>query len=282
MISVITPVFNGSDFIESCLLAVVEQRCAQVEHIIIDGGSTDDTVDVVKKYANQYSHIRWISEKDQGQSDAMNKGIALAEGKIVTFLNVDDYYEPNVLNRVTELFADLEEPALLVGNCKILDDDGQIKYINKPNKLRVTTLLLLLSPFPLNPSAYFYHKSLHQKIGLFDVEDHYMMDLDFILKAVQAANVKYVDETWGNHRQISGTKTVSLMQSGRHEAHFEDLLKKHSQNLSFLQKQWMKVEPGVHQLYVRYPWLYYLEYPFKYPGRVPSKLIQKLRTSEQS
>ena len=123
MISIITPVYNGDRFIEKCINAVINQNCHDVEHIIIDGGSTDRTVDIIKEYADRSSHIRWISEKDRGQSDAMNKGIQMAKGEIICFLNVDDFYEPNVLNQVVELFIKLPDPSFVVGNCNVLNDD---------------------------------------------------------------------------------------------------------------------------------------------------------------
>ena len=103
-LSIITPVFNGIRFIESCIINVIEQNCRGLEHIIIDGGSSDGTVDVIRAYAKRYGHIKWISEKDKGQSDAMNKGIRMAQGDILGFLNVDDFYEPNVLCRIIEYF----------------------------------------------------------------------------------------------------------------------------------------------------------------------------------
>jgi glycosyltransferase involved in cell wall biosynthesis len=111
MISVITPVYNGEQFIAACIQVVIDQQCPDVEHIIIDGGSNDQTVDIIKRYAEQYSHIRWLSEKDQGQSDAMNKGITMAKGEIIAILNVDDDYEANVLNHITEIFKPLPEPS---------------------------------------------------------------------------------------------------------------------------------------------------------------------------
>lgn len=206
MISIITPVYNGDRFIESCIKVVIDQACHEIEHIIVDGGSTDRTLEIVQHYAEQYPHIRWISEKDRGQSDAMNKGIALAKHKIIGFLNVDDYYEPNVLNRVKELFQNLPEPTLLVGNCNVWLDSGKLKYVNKPSKLKLVQLLAERN-FPVNPSAYFYHKSLHDKIGLYKLEENYVLDVIFIFEAVQAATVKYVDETWGNYRYITGSKT---------------------------------------------------------------------------
>jgi len=239
MISIITPVYNGERFIESCIKNVIDQKCSDIEHIIVDGGSTDRTVEIIKQYAEKYPHIRWISEKDKGQSDAMNKGTAIAKGKILSFLNVDDFYQPNALNSVSKIFKRLLEPNLLVGNCNILGDGDELKYVNKPKRLKITELLTCtkLCIFPLNPSAYFYHKSLHEKIGLYKVDEHYMMDLDFIFKAVQNATVKYVDEIWGNHRQIDGTKTITLLQSGKHYDHLCGLIEEHRKKLNFFQQK---------------------------------------------
>ena len=83
MISVITPVFNGETFMEECIRVVINQACPDVEHVIIDGDSKDRTVEIIKMYAAQYPHIRWISEKDDGQSDALNKGVTMAKGDIL-------------------------------------------------------------------------------------------------------------------------------------------------------------------------------------------------------
>lgn len=239
MISVITPVYNGDRFIESCIRVVINQACPDVEHIIVDAGSIDETVKIIKHYAEKYPHIRWISEKDRGQSDAMNKGIALAQGEIIAILNVDDFYEPNVLNRVAEIFKTLPQPSLLVGNCNVLGNKDKLKYINKPKKLQVFDLLLGfdVNPHPVNPSAYFYHKSLHQKIGPYKVEEHYVMDLDFLLRAVQGATVKYVDETWGNYRDIEGTKTAEDRKSGQGIQRYKRLMKAYRKDLSLFQ-QW--------------------------------------------
>src|ERR1035437_731800 len=92
LISIITPVYNGERFIESCLQSVISQNCPQAEHLIIDGTSRDGTVKIIDRYARQYPHIRWISQKDRGQSSAMNKGVTMSQGKIIGILNCDDYY----------------------------------------------------------------------------------------------------------------------------------------------------------------------------------------------
>src|ERR1039457_2914178 len=159
LLSVITPVFNGDRFIEFCIQNVIKQNCPDVEHIIVDGGSTDGTVDIIRQYAENHLHIRWVSEKDQGQSDAMNKWISMAAGAIIGFLNVDDYYEPDTLQDILKRFELLPEPSLLVGNCNIWDDDGKLLSVSRPSEIGLLNLLRgrYEDAFPMNPSAYFYH-----------------------------------------------------------------------------------------------------------------------------
>lgn len=255
-ISIITPVYNGEQFIEFCIKNVIDQNCSNIEHIIVDGGSTDKTVEIIKRYADIYPHIRWISEKDRGQSDAMNKGILMAKGEIIGVLNDDDFYEPNVLNRVSEIFRTLPEPSLVVGNCNIWGDEGKIVKVNKPKHMKLLDLVSRVHPFPVNPSAYFYHRSLHQKIGLYEVEYHYTMDIDFILKAVQEASVYYINETWGNYRNIQGTKTISAHGDTEYKQNYKMLLKKHRKGLNNFQQ----LQAIVGEL-ILYRILYFIEYP---------------------
>jgi glycosyltransferase involved in cell wall biosynthesis len=233
-VSIITPIFNGIRFIEFCIKNVIEQNCRDAEHIIVDGGSTDGTVEVIERYAAKYPHIRWISEKDQGQSDAMNKGLTMAQGEMIGFLNVDDFYEPGTLNWVVERFAVLSEPTLLVGNCNVWGDDGTIRWVNRPAHLKLTQLLVADEsryPFPVNPSAYFYHKSLHDIIGMYDTGEHYTLDIDFILKAVRHAHCLYIDKTLGNYRYISGTKTYDDLHSGTGDVRFVKLIERYRKQL---------------------------------------------------
>lgn len=152
-LSVITPVYNGERFIESCLRSVVEQDCQDVEHLIIDGGSTDRTVAIVKDYADRHPHIRWVSEKDKGQSDAMNKGLRLARGTLIGFLNADDFYEREALSVVLRSFQSLPEPSILIGNCNIIDDSGKLLWLNRPDTKYYQLLQAWRFKWPSNPSA---------------------------------------------------------------------------------------------------------------------------------
>jgi glycosyltransferase involved in cell wall biosynthesis len=276
MISIITPVYNGERFIEACIKVVMEQNCIEMEHIIIDGGSTDRTVKIIKQYADKYPHIRWISEKDKGQSDAMNKGILMAKGEILGILNVDDYYEANVLNKVLEIFKTLPNPSLVVANCNVWDDRDRLQLINKPAKLELNALLLApyINSFPMNPSAYFYHTSLHEKVGLYKVDEDYTMDYDFILKAVQTATTKYVDETWGNYRLIEGTKTKNDEKSGQSAQRLERLIKKYRRELPLLQRWKLALIRETYRKFSQFR--YYLDLT-KYYYRNPHIILPKVK-----
>ena len=162
----------------------------------------------------------------------------MARGEILGILNVDDYYEPNTLNRIGEIFNTLPEPGMVVGNCNVWDDTQKLKYVNKPSRLRLNELLLgwSIHPHPVNPSAYFYHKSIHKIVGPYDENDHYSMDLDFILKAVKVSTVRYVNETWGNYRLLRGTKTFTDQEKGSAFDRSKELLKKHRKKLPALQQ----------------------------------------------
>jgi glycosyltransferase involved in cell wall biosynthesis len=243
ILSVITPVLNNDRFIGGCIENVLQQDCSGVEHVIVDGGSTDMTVDLVREYAREYDHIVFTSETDKGQSDAMNKGISMSRGSIVGFLNVDDYYEVGSLRYALDVFRTLPVPSLLVGNCNVWNDDGQIMAVYKPRKINLVNILLgnFIEAFPMNPSSYFYHKSLHERIGYYDVEEHFALDVEFLLRAIPNANISYVDRVLGNYRYINGTKTFEDVKNGTADARLRNLLNRYRQQLSIGQKSYLSL-----------------------------------------
>lgn len=245
-LSVITPVYNGERFIESCLRSVVEQQCDDLEHLIIDGGSTDRTMSIVKEYAERHPHIRWVSEKDRGQSDAMNKGLRLSCGNLLGFLNADDFYEPGALRAALDIFKSLPEPSLLLGNCNVIDDTGKLLRLNRPDTKFYQLLQVWRYKMPNNPCSYFYHRSLHEIIGEFPVDDHYSMDYDFLLKAFRASKVVYVDQTFGNYRMYADNKTTQTFATNAGYEMMSRVAEKHVANESALYK--LHVRLGVRLL----------------------------------
>ncbi len=234
-ISVITPVYNGERFIESCIQNVIEQGCESVEHVIADGGSQDQTVAIIQTYAKQYPHIRWFSEPDRGQSDAMNKALKLAQGQIIGILNIDDLYETNALNIVLEKFKTLPIPSLLAGNCWVWDEVRDFTYLSRPMNLSLHNLLIGRAHL-VNPAAYFYHAALHQQIGEYKVDEHYAMDVDFVLKAATVAHLEYIDVNLGHYRIYAETKTAIDAQAGLAKQRYASYLKTYTQKLPFTQR----------------------------------------------
>ena len=235
MLSIITPVYNGEDHIEGCIQNVIDQRYFDVEHIIIDDGSTDKTAEIVKKFTEKYPHIKYHYQKNQGQSTAYNNGIKLARGKIISLLNDDDFYEPNIFNDILKMFENLPESSLVCGNCNVLGKNDAIVHVNKPKKLKIKQLLLGsdVSQTPATSASCFYHKSLHDKIGLYRTDEHYIMDLYFIFDSSRVANMVYVDKVLSNFRFVPGTKTYSDTESGEAMARYNKFIKKYRRGFSF-------------------------------------------------
>jgi glycosyltransferase involved in cell wall biosynthesis len=217
-----------------------------IEHIVIDGGSKDGTLEILKEMAEKFSHVQWISEKDNGQSDAMNKGIQMAKGNWISFLNVDDFYEKGALNSVLNRIKTNEnEEKILVGNLNIWNPDGNLRNLNMPSNMTLPLLIADLCEWPFNPSAYFYPKSIHEKIGYFPEKEHFAMDYDFILKsAVAGIPFHYVNETWGNFRLLPDAKTSQDQIGNQSYLRSQGLRDFYFEKLNFAQKmevRWLKL-----------------------------------------
>ncbi len=229
-LTIITPVFNSISYIEKCILNVIEQNCQDIIHLIIDGGSDDGTKEIIEKYSKEYNHIKWISERDNGQSDAMNKGLKMVRSGYISFLNVDDFYENNLLNKIINIFKQNPNLDFIVGNCNVIDENGELIYINKPRKLKVWHILSGYF-LPVNPSAYFYKIELHDNLGEFNINNHYNMDVEFLLNVSYNYNLVYYDELWGNFRILPNTKTGSDQLNNNLENRKNELFKSFSSNL---------------------------------------------------
>ena len=238
MISVITPVLDGARYLPACVACVAAQVGTEDEHLIVDGGSSDGTVRLLAELAASHSHLRWSSEPGLGQSAALNRGIAMARGEIVGILNVDDSYEADVLSRVAARFAQLPRPAFVAGNCNVWGPDGGLLYVNRPARLELRCLLRGFEryPYPVNPSAYFYHRSLHDLVGPYSPAEEYALDVDFIFRAVQRAHLVYVNETWGNFHKVEGSKTLIDQRRGTSAARAKRLYRRYRRNLPLHQR----------------------------------------------
>ena len=244
LLTVIIPVFNNVTYISSAIENYLSQQCAFSELLIMDGGSTDGTKEVIAQYAKDHPSIRWVSEKDKGQSDAMNKGIGLAKGKYISFLNVDDYYSEGCLNEVCQILTENSNINYLVGACNVWDQTGNLIYVNRPSKVKKYHVFSG-HHFSVNPSAYFYQKSLHEKVGLYPLDNHYNMDLEMILRFRGITTFDYFPKIWGNFRMLPNAKTFEDQTSNLSEIRKKELI------TTYLKKQSLvlQIEVSMYRFY---------------------------------
>jgi glycosyltransferase involved in cell wall biosynthesis len=190
-ISIITVCYNSGRYLERAINSVLNQDFDNWEHIIIDGGSQDNTINIL----NKYEHLLWISEPDEGQSDAMNKGFTKCTGDIIIYLNADDELNPGLLTVVQEHFSRKPDTDMLILNLDTVKDEETT--LTKPSIFLTEILYFYKYRFPLNPVSYAYKKSLQSKIGPFPIDNHYAMDYWFLLRAYLLGNVRYENFTGG-------------------------------------------------------------------------------------
>jgi glycosyltransferase involved in cell wall biosynthesis len=208
-ISIITPSFNQGQFIEETIQSVLNQDHPDLEYIVIDGGSTDNTLDILRKYNDS---ILWMSEPDRGQVDAINKGLRRATGEIVAFLNSDDLYEPGALWAVSEYAVDHPEAMLITGQCRNIDEKGEetrkaiTLYKNFWLGLRSYRVLLVLNY--ISQPATFWRYAVTEQIGYLDESLHYTMDYDYWLRIGCKYPIHYL------HRNLACFRIHSSSKSG--------------------------------------------------------------------
>jgi glycosyltransferase involved in cell wall biosynthesis len=184
--SIVTPSFNQKAYIEEALLSVKNQAYLKVEHIVIDGGSTDGTVEVLRDYGGRpgWGHLRWISEPDGGQSDALNKGFKMASGEIVGWLNSDDCYRSDCFQAVADAFGKNPTADIVYGDYTWIDQYGTFLKVRREIEFSPFVLLYhRVSPLP-TPSS-FFRRRIFEEGNFIDVKYQYSMDHEFFLRLVQ-------------------------------------------------------------------------------------------------
>lgn len=200
LVSIITPSFNQAAYLEQTILSVLDQDHPYIEYIVIDGASTDTSVDVIKKYENRLAY--WVSEKDNGQADAINKGFAHATGDIIAWLNSDDYYLAGTISSVVKIFDQNSGVTLVYGNMFAVDEHG--KTFNTLNYKQLTLEDLLCFQIIGQP-AVFMRRSAMESVKL-DTDFHFLLDHYLWIQIAQHSQLLYVDQTWAAARYHAEAK----------------------------------------------------------------------------
>lgn len=207
--SIVTPCLNAVKTLEATLESVGAQDYPLVEHIVVDGGSTDGTLEILRRHPD----VRWVSEPDEGLSDAVNKGIAMATGDVIGWLNADDVYRPGALAAVAKAFEDQPSAEWAFGRCGIIDAGGDeirsgvTAYKNFFLK-RYSFGLHLTHNFVSAPAT-FVKRSAFDQVGLFDKRFKYSMDYDVWLRLGRRGRPVFIDAELASFRMAEGSLSMS-------------------------------------------------------------------------
>lgn len=222
IVSIITPSYNQGRFIRETIESVLTQDYDPIEYIIIDGGSTDQSLEIIQEYG---SRLTYLSEKDHGQSNAINKGFKMAKGSIVAWLNSDDVYEPGSVSKAVEEFQKNDRLGLLYGDGYIIDENSRkLKAFEYTQEFDYWKLVNFWD-YIMQPAA-FFRKDALQKAGYLDEGLHYCMDWDLWIKLAAVSEVKYLPQLLACSREYADTKTSTGGEERLLE--IEKLLKKYS------------------------------------------------------
>ncbi len=209
-ISLITPTFNQSAFIEKTIRSIIEQKYPKLEYIVMDGGSTDGTKEILNKHNK---HLKWFSKKDRGQSHALNKALRMLSGDIIGYVNSDDYLLPGALKKTADFFVKNDNAYWVTGKCRIIDENEHevrkivtayknmfLKYFRNMN----TNLIVQFISQP----ATFWRREVFEKIGYFDEKLYYDMDYDYWLRMWQKYKLYFIDSYLASYRIHKKSKAM--------------------------------------------------------------------------
>lgn len=222
LVTIVTPSFNQGRFIRQTIESVLAQDYPRIEYIVMDGGSTDETAAVVKEYDGRLS---WFSEKDRGQSHAINKGFRMAQGELVAWLNSDDLLLPGAVRHAVAAFERRPQAGAVYGEGYLIDRNGEIKRRFPHTQAMNLWRLVHLSDFILQQTV-FFRKSVLEEVGYINEQLHYTMDWDVLIRIAKRYPLEYIGEFMAALREYAEAKSSSGGLTRVRE--IRDMLRSHS------------------------------------------------------
>lgn len=201
-LSIVTPSFNQGKFIKDCIDSVRKQNYPDIEHIIIDALSNDDTLNILKSNKN----LRWMSEKDTGAANALNKGFRLTQGDVLAWLNCDDFYYENVLGDVMEIFNNDEKIMIVYGNVDIIDEEKNLLYSQKTEHFDLN-FLIHKNADVIRQAGVFFKRELLDRIGFINESLKCAFDYELFIRMLKVTNPVYIDIDIAAQREYDNTLT---------------------------------------------------------------------------
>jgi glycosyltransferase involved in cell wall biosynthesis len=211
--SIVTVCYNHAPFLEDCIRSVVEQGYPNLEYIVIDGGSTDGSVDIIRRYADRLAY--WVSEPDQGQTDALIKGFSRATGEMEGWINSDDILMPGALKDVAEYFLIHPDAQVVTGDVAVMNKEGRVVRIQR--QLPFIRFLWLNDHNYIGQSSTFWRRSLYERVGGLDASFNLAMDGDLFGRFADVTRLYKVRNLWSSFRVYDQQKTATLRPQGLEE-----------------------------------------------------------------
>ena len=218
LLSIVTPSLNQGQFLEETIRSVLLQGYPNLEFMIMDGGSTDNSVDIIKKYSPWISY--WVSERDQGQSDAINRGFSMAKGEFVAWLNSDDVFLPGCIRKILDTFRNIPTAGMVFGDVEVINENGNRIGKFEPVDYCFDDLLSFRQIIP--QQAAFFRKEVAFSVGLLNTDLDYAMDHDFFIKIGYSFPIVRVSEIIAQFRLSQMNKGV--LQRSKWAAEFVKIL----------------------------------------------------------
>ena len=213
LVSVVTPSFNQARYLEQTICSVLDQEYSHVEYLVIDGASKDGSVEIIKKYESKLAY--WVSEKDSGQAEAVNKGLSSAKGEIIAWLNSDDYYLPGAISSAVKIFEENPDVVLVYGDMLAVDQNGQTINLMRYGQLSLVDLLCFQI---IGQPSVFFRKDALQKAGLLDTTFHFLLDHHLWIRIAQYGKILHISQTWSAARYHAEAKNRAKAAEFGHEA----------------------------------------------------------------
>lgn len=195
-VSIVTPSYNQARYLEETIRSVLAQDYPNIEYIIVDGGSEDESVEIIQRYERHLAW--WVSEKDRGHADALNKGFAHASGEILAWLNSDDTYLPGAVSEAVSFLAAHPEVGMVYADANLIDDNGKI--IGRFASRQTNYARMLRGSVHIPQATTFFRAELWRKVGPLDLSLFFAFDYDFWVKLAKISEVRYIPKLWANFR----------------------------------------------------------------------------------
>ena len=205
LVSVVTPSLNQAQYLEAAIVSVLEQDYGHIEYLVIDGGSTDGSLEIIQRYAGRLNS--WVSEPDTGQTDAINKGFARTSGEVMAYLNSDDLLRPGAVREAVEYFEAHPEVGMVYGDADYIDETGQV--IGKFPAAQTDYKRLRRGYVHIPQQAAFFRSKLWRQVGPLDPSFNFAMDYDLWVRIAAISTIRYHPRTWAAFRLHREGKTLA-------------------------------------------------------------------------